>query len=236
MSFSRINQPTVFETRSKEVIGIFDDFTKSCLKRAYHWDLTKEEAEDLAQESIRRVLDHAKHREVDDHNHCLNRLLNKTCFNVRMDMYRAKRVRNAVKIKEISMRSSAEEIGNGPLANSFYAPEVDQVNVLILNQIKEVMNQVLENSCILDRAIWSLVCEDQMKKKDMANCLGLNPDTFNSRHRNLRLKIKAAITAMNFEYFRYAANDDVHRSAYLINEGVDLHLERVASRKKKKLA
>jgi DNA-directed RNA polymerase specialized sigma24 family protein len=236
MTFSRINQPSVFETRCQDVLRIFDDFRKSCIKRATYWHLTKADAEDIAQESIRKVLEHAKNKEVDDSNHCIHRLLNKTCFHVRMDMYNAKRVRNAVKIKEISMKSSTDEIGNGPLANSFYAPEVDQVNVLILNQIKDIMDQVLENSPVIDRAIWSLVCEDQMNKKNMAICLGMKPNTFNSRHSNLRLKFKEAINAMHFEYFEYAANDDVHRSAYLINEGVDLHLERVASRKKKKLA
>ncbi len=233
MSYSRIKQPSVFETRCQDVLKIFDDFTKSCIRRANDWQLRKDEAEDLAQESIRRVLEHAKNKVVDDANHCLNHLLNRTCFHVRMDMYNAKRFRNSVKIKEVLMKSSAEEIGNGPLANCFYAPEPSPVNVLILYQIKEAMKKVLETLDPLDQAIWSLTCENKMKKKDMALCLGINSNTFNSRNLRLKLKIKAAIQAIDFEYFQYATNDDVQRSAYLINEGVDLHLERAPSRRRR---
>lgn len=235
MSYSRIKQPSVFETRCQDVLKIFDDFTKSCIRRAKYWQLQKDEAENIAQESIQRVLENAKNKVVDDEDHCLNRLLNKTCFRVRMDVYNAKRYRNSVKIKEVSMKSSAEEMGSGPIANYFYAPEASQVNVLILYQINEAIKQVLETLDPLDQAIWSLTGagEKKMKKKDMALCLGINSNTFNSRNLRLKLKIKAAIQAMDFEYFEYAANDDVQRSAYLINEGIDLHLERAPARRRK---
>ncbi len=237
MGYSRLKQSTVFETRCEDVIQVHQQFTKFCEMNAKSrvWKISEADALDLAQETIEATLKAAKNKDVDHKNHQIMNYLIGASKRKLFDLYKSKYCRNAVKIKEYSLEGSQDQKSDDQKVNMYrlYQKDIHPLNAMIFMEIKENFEEVLSELDSLDQKIWYLCYENRTSKKKMAENLGVKSNTFNSRYHRLPAKIAKKMYARGFENFDFTENDDVPRGDDLVNEGVDLHLQRVPSRKRK---
>ncbi len=237
MGYSRLKQSTVFETRCEDVTRVYDQFTTFCEKKANTntWKINDDEALDLAHDTIEKALKAAKNRDVDYKNHQIMSYLIGSCKRNLFDLYRSRYCRNAVRIKQVSYEGSQDRKSDAEKVNMYqlYKKDVHPLNALIFMEIKDAFNEVFFELDQLDQKIWCLCYENRMSKKKMAESLGVNSNTFCSRYHRLPAKIAKKMYQRGFENFEFTENDDVPNSSDLLHEGIDLHLERVPSRRRK---
>jgi RNA polymerase sigma factor (sigma-70 family) len=237
MGYSRLKKSTVFETRCEDVSIVYDQFTRFCKHKANTniWKINEDEAVDLAHDTIEKALNSAKNKDVDHKNHQIMSYLIGSCKRNLFDLYKSRYCRNSVKIKQVSYEGSQDRKSDAEKVNmyQFYKRDVHPLNAMIFMEIEAAFKEVFLELDQLDQKIWCLCYENRMSKKKMAENLGVNSNTFNSRYFRLPAKIAQKMYQRGFENFAFTENDDVPNSSNLLHEGIDLHLERVPSRKRK---
>jgi DNA-directed RNA polymerase specialized sigma24 family protein len=246
MAYSKTKKPSVFEKRCAAIAAVCKDFFDYCVNHANVWNLSKEEAEDLAQETMRKALMVAYHEdkafdvanddiELNDkemsRQELIAYLIGSSKRN-RSDIYNMRTYCNMIKRRELST-SETEKNSDTPIAHRFYAIERHPLNQFMLEQIKVVVNEVLSQKRIEVQKIWAMDLKG-MSYDEIGVAVGMKPSNVGSIISRLKDELQKVLDERGFQYFEYNGNDDVQYSSNAVNDDVEVYQVKKTSKPKKK--
>lgn len=237
MTYTRLNQPSIVEQRYAEIADLGDAFLKYCVDHANFWKITKEEAEDLAQETMRKALVTVgnKGNVKYANNHNMMAYLRASVRKNLKDVYKAKYTCHQVMRRELSL-SHVEQQDSTPIGHRFYEIERHPLNLLIFQKVKEIVNRIISQKSKQIQEIWAMCIQGHFSNEEIAIRVRLNHNNLNAKLFRLRKIVKQALRSeeLDLEHFVMGENDDCPRNAYLVNHGVKVYSERVVSKRRKR--
>jgi DNA-directed RNA polymerase specialized sigma24 family protein len=236
MSFNPTKTPTTFEKRCLEIIEVAPKLARYCLMNINNWNISKEDAEDLSQTTIRKTLDKIKNGDIDTRGRSIMAYLISSCKKNLYTLSHQKTYCNRVRRNEISTNLTDKDSEN-PIEHRLYQIDKHPLNAFVFMQFKEVMDCVLSNRDLLDQAIWSLYTENYFSNNQIAAFFGISFNTCNSKILRLRKLIQDELKkeGLSLAHFNMSSNDDVPRNGFLVNEGVQMYSERISARRKRRV-
>jgi DNA-directed RNA polymerase specialized sigma24 family protein len=246
MAYSKAKKPSVFEKRCADIVAIYNEFFCDCVSHAKVWNLSKEEAEDLAQETMRKALMAAYYEDkafdvANDDTELNDKEMNRQELKAyligaskrnRSDIYNLRTYCNLIKRRELST-SETEKNSDTPIAHRFYVVERHPLNDFMLKQMNVVVNEVLSQKRVEVQKIWTMDLKG-VSYEEIGAVVGIKPSTVGSIISRLKDELQAVLNERGFQYFEYNGNDDIQYSVNAVNDDVEVFKVKKSAKPKKK--
>jgi RNA polymerase sigma factor (sigma-70 family) len=210
------------------------------------WNLSKEEAEDLAQETMRKALMVAYYKDrafdvANDDTELNDKEMSRqemTAYLIgaskrnRSDIYNMRTYCNLIKRRELSTSETGKD-SDTPIAHRFYAVERHPLNHFMFEQMNAVVNEVLSQKRIAVQRIWTMDLKG-MSYDEIGAVVGIKPSTVDSIISRLKDELQEVLDERGFQYFEYNGNDDVQYSTNAVNDDVEVFQVKKTSKPKHK--